>query len=225
MKELDLKPKVVLAVGAHPDDNEYCFGGTIAKWISEGVEVHYLVVSDGSKGAWHEGATQEETAAARRVEQDEAADTLGVKSVTILNEIDGEITANPGLKRHITEHIRKVKPDTVLTIDPSFMYSEKDSYINHPDHRAVGEAVMDSVFPFARDRLTFPEQLEAGLEPHNTANLVFFNLKEPTHLSDISNFTGQKKAALLKHKSQFKPGQIDHLVEDAETMVLIKLPS
>ena len=45
-------PRVVLAIGAHPDDVEFGCGGTLAKWSAAGAVVHHLVCTDGSKGTW-----------------------------------------------------------------------------------------------------------------------------------------------------------------------------
>jgi len=47
-----MKKKVVLAVGAHPDDIDFGAGGTIARWAAEGAYVYYLIYTDGSKVFW-----------------------------------------------------------------------------------------------------------------------------------------------------------------------------
>ena len=78
-----------------------------------------------------------------------------------------------------------------------------DSFINHNDHRTTGLATVDAVYPTARDRMNFPEQLEDGLEPHRVRELYLFGANDPTFDVDISTVVETKIAALLAHESQF----------------------
>ena len=59
----------LLAVFAHPDDGEFGFAGTVAKWASEGTEVHYVCITDGSAGSNTPGVTREELRPIRKREQ------------------------------------------------------------------------------------------------------------------------------------------------------------
>ena len=70
-------PKIVLAIGAHPDDVEFGCGGTLAKWSAEGAVVHHLVCTDGSKGTWNPDADTAALVQSRQVEQRNAASALG----------------------------------------------------------------------------------------------------------------------------------------------------
>lgn len=72
-----------LVLFAHPDDAEYMCGGTVAAWIREGTEVHYVCVTDGSAGSNEIGATREQLRPIREREQRAAAQVLGVTSVTL----------------------------------------------------------------------------------------------------------------------------------------------
>ena len=65
------------------------------------------------------------------------------------------------------------KPDVVVCQDPTTRWSAQ-GYINHPDHRAAGDAALDSVYPSARDALVFPELLCEGFEPHKVKEVYRF---------------------------------------------------
>lgn len=197
----DLKPRKVLVVAAHADDNEFCFGGSIAKWIDEGAEVHYLVVTDGRRGSEKSTDSNAELIATRQDEQQKAAKFLGVSSVTNLFYEDGRMELSWDLRRDITRVIREIKPDTVLCMDPQFLYSSKFNYVNHNDHRVVGQATFDSVYPLARDENSFDELQE--VEPHKTKNLLMYNLEKQEFFIDISKYLDKKIEALLAHESQF----------------------
>ena len=67
------------------------------------------------------------------------------------------------LRERITRAIRELRPEVVMTHDPTVLFVNNE-WVNHPDHRAVGQATVDAVFPTARDPLNFREHIEAGLE-------------------------------------------------------------
>ena len=74
----------VLVVAPHPDDAEIGAGGTIAKWITEGRDVYYVLTTNGDKGTNDPDLTSEDLAAIREQEQTRAAEVLGIKEVTFL---------------------------------------------------------------------------------------------------------------------------------------------
>jgi LmbE family N-acetylglucosaminyl deacetylase len=198
-----LIPKVVLMVGAHADDIDFGASGSVAKWAKDGAEVHYLVITDGSKGSSDPNVSGEQLVAIREQEQRDAAATLGAREVHFLHYEDAMLEVTLGLKRDIVRVIRQVRPDTVVVMDPTFVYSAEMGFINHPDHRAAGQATLDAVFPLARDRLTFPDLLEKEqLEPHKVAHLLLINMREQNYFVDISDVFETKVAGLLKHVSQ-----------------------
>lgn len=202
----DLKPKIVLAVGAHPDDLDVTCSGTIAKWAAEGAECHFLVVTNGNKGSDDINITSAELIKIRHGEQRKAAKIIGVKEVTFFDYEDGELEVTQQLKKDISRHIRKVCPDVVISMDPTFVY-RLGGFINHTDHRAAGQATMDAVYPLARDRLTYPDLLEEGYEPHKVPHLLLTTFGDGNYFVDISDTMNKKLAALAAHASQF--GDID----------------
>lgn len=195
-------PKVVLGVAAHPDDLDFGAAGTVAKWASLGAEAYYLILTDGSKGSANRHLSSSDLIKMRRKEQANAAKVLGVKKVFFCDYEDGHLRCDMSVKRDIARIIRKVKPDVVITMDPTMVYSLKQNFINHPDHRAAGQATLDAVFPLARDHLTFPELLAEGLEPHNTPTLLLINFDQSNFFVDITDSLEKKMKALAAHTSQ-----------------------
>lgn len=195
------RPQRVLVVMAHPDDAEFICAGTVARWASEGSEIVYVLVTSGDKGSNDPTITSEQLVAIREAEQLEAARILGVKHVEFLRYRDAEVVPDLGLRRDLVRVIRRFKPDAVISQDPTSRYFGQQ-YIQHPDHIAVGEATLAAVFPSARDRLTFPELLEEGLEPHIVPYVYLTGSQNPDVFVDITAWFDRKIAALRAHRSQ-----------------------
>ena len=156
----------VLVVSAHPDDPEFGFGATVAKFARDGAEVFYCVVTDGSQGGEDPHVPDEELTATRYQEQRCAAAKLGVADITFLGFRDGYVEADVELRKAITADIRRRKPDLVLTHAPVRMLVTQGIGGFHPDHLAVGEATLRAVYPDARNPRAYRELLAEGLEPH-----------------------------------------------------------
>ena len=191
-----------MVVAAHPDDPEFGAGGTVAAWSDAGVEVTYVIVTDGSKGSDDRSHTPESLVALREQEQRAAAEVLGVARLRFLGLPDGELRPNLALRHRVTAEIRRWRPDVLVTHDPATFYF--DRYINHPDHRAVGEATLAAVFPTARDFLNAPQLLEEGLEPHKVREVYLTISREPDHFVDIGATIERKLEALRQHASQIQ---------------------
>ncbi len=195
--------RIVLAVGAHPDDIDIGSSGSVAKWIKEGGEAYYLVLTDGSKGSEDRHISHQDLTKLRHAEQQKAADILGVKKVFFLDFVDGELENNHKLRKEIVRIIRQVKPTIVICFDPTFVYDDNRQFINHPDHRVAGQATLDAVFPFARNVRTYPDLLEQGLEPHVVEEVLLVNFSKINFYVDISETIDLKMKAINCHTSQF----------------------
>lgn len=205
-------PSPVLIVVAHPDDAEFGFAGTIATWAPQGVETYYLVCTRGDKGSSDPTMTSDRLAPIREAEQRAAAQSLGVKDVDFLDWRDGELEPSLRLKEQIVRYIRLRRPRAVFTTDPTTLI-HRNEFINHSDHRAVGLATVDAVYPLARDHLHFPDQLKEGLEPHKVAELYLTVSEQPNYWVDISDTLDKKMAALRCHTSQFPDfGMVEEFV-------------
>lgn len=201
-ENFDPEGKVVAAIFAHPDDADFICAGTIAKFAEAGASCYYVILTNGSKGTNDPKKSREWVIKTRKREQEAAAKVLGVKEVIFLSHEDCELEANVETKGEVVRILRRLKPDVVLTFDPSRFYSIKDNYISHTDHRAVGEIVTDAVFPLSHSHLMYPQHLEEGLAPHKTAELWFSNFDKASFFVDITKTFDQKIAALACHKSQ-----------------------
>ncbi|MBI1987036.1 MAG: PIG-L family deacetylase [Nitrospinae bacterium] len=191
--------KKLLVIMAHPDDAELGCGGTLAKWIrQEGKEVYYIVCTDGSKGTKDRGINPHSLAEIREKEQEKAAQVLGVKGITFLRHLDGELKADGALCYELATLIRYHRPDRIVTHDPW------RHYLIHPDHRAAGLATTDAVVA-ARDHLFLPALLAIGLEPHSPREIYYTFPDIPDVISDITELMEVKLEAVAQHKSQMGP--------------------
>jgi LmbE family N-acetylglucosaminyl deacetylase len=206
-----LAPKIVLGIAAHPDDLDFGAAGTMAHFAEQGADVHYLILTDGSSGSEDKDMTTERLTKIREEEQNAAVKEIGGKSVTFLGYPDGQLEITMALKRDVVKVIRTIRPDVVVTMDPSVLYSASRGFINHPDHRAAGQTALDCVFPLARDHMSFPELYAEGLAPHKTKTILLTNFNEANYFVDISKSFPKKIAALKAHASQI--GDIDSIAD------------
>ncbi len=145
----------VLAIAAHPDDLDFGAAGTIAAWTGAGIDVVYCIVTDGDAGGFDETFPRAEMAPLRRAEQIAAAKCVGVHDVRFLGYPDGWVEVGIGLRRDLARVIRQVRPDRVVCPSAERNYARVGA--SHPDHRAVGSAALDAVYPDARNPFAFPE--------------------------------------------------------------------
>lgn len=191
-----------LVIAAHPDDGDFGAAGYTSQLAARGRAVDFLVCTNGAKGTEDREMTRERLIALRREEQREACRRMGARDVYFLDNEDGELVYTRAFLEQIVRYIRRLKPETVLTHDPTDIII-LDSFINHPDHRATGTAVLDAVYPTARDHLNFPEHLLEGLEPHKVREVLLWNSNHPNFDVDITPDVDRKIQALLAHSTQF----------------------
>ena len=189
----------IVAVAAHPDDVEGWCAGTLARAIDAGATVRVLLVTSGDKGSADPAADPAAVAARREQEALEAARRLGFSEVAFLRHPDGEVEDTRALRAELVAWIRRWRPTVLFTHDPE---RPVPPYLAHRDHRIVGRVALDAVYPFARDPLTFPEQLRDGLQPHAVGEVWLFASAVATAYVDIAAGFERKIAARLAHESQ-----------------------
>lgn len=151
--------KTLLCVLAHPDDETFGMGGTLALYACQGVEVHLICATRGEAGevdpAYQE--TIKSTACLRTQELRCAAQVLGISHLHFLNYRDSGMTGSPAnehpnalaaqpvekVAKEVAHLIRQIKPDILLTFDPIGGY-------RHPDHIAMHRATVRA-FALAAD--------------------------------------------------------------------------
>ena len=185
-----------LVIVAHPDDAEFGAAGTMAMLTAAGKDVVIVQVTSGDKGSGDPEASPQLVAATREAEEREAARRLGVREVVFLRETDNEVVPDVKFRERLVRQIRTFRPDVVITHDAFRPYAL------HPDHRAVGLATTDAVYPAARDPLNYPQHLRDGMETHKTAELWYFGADAPDRHIDITDAFDAKISALMAHESQ-----------------------
>jgi LmbE family N-acetylglucosaminyl deacetylase len=192
-----------LVIAAHPDDPEYGCAGTVARWASEGRMVTYLLLTSGDKGSKDPRTRPGWLATLREREQTEAARALGVHEVLFLRRPDGLLENTMDLRREIAGIIRRIRPTTVLTIDPWMHYQ------THPDHRAAGAVALDAVYS-AKEVNLFPEQLVEGIEAWRVREVYLFWTGSPDVWVDIGGSIALRIKAFLRHASQVGKDRARH---------------
>ena len=87
-------------------------------------------------------------------------------------------------------------------------------YLNHPDHRAAGQATLDAIYPSARDRMTFPELLAEGLEPHKVREVYVGGTDGANIWIDVTDYFDVKVAALKAHASQIGDWDVAPMIRE-----------
>ena len=203
-------PQRAMSIHAHPDDQEFSVGGTLAKWAQAGCEIISVVITSGDSGSndvTKDGSYNKELADLREREQLAANAVLGVKESVFLRYPDGELEPTIALRRDLTRIIREYKPDTVTTGNPEGWFYG-DEYLNHPDHRAAAQAACEAVFPSAGTRLIFTDLLAAGYEPHEVKRLYIHGTEKSNTWVDITATMDVKIRALQQHVSQVDPNEV-----------------
>ena len=190
-------PVYALLIAPHPDDIDFGIAGTVARWTQEGKQVVYVICTSGDKGTNDPNMKPETLVKIREKEQRAAAKVVGVKEVVFLHYPDQGIEDTAEFRKEIVRLIRLYRPEIVASTDP---YRH---YIWHRDHRITGQVVMDAVYPYARDRLAYPDLYEQGYLPHKVKEVLCWGSPDPNYTCDISDVFELKIAALGCHKSQF----------------------
>lgn len=203
----------VLCVFAHPDDVDFGAAGTIARWVDEGLDVAYLLVTRGDAGGFDD-TPREDMPALREAEQRAAAAAVGVKQIKFLDGYaDGTVTPTLSLRREITAEIRRHRPDRVLTNSPLRRW-DRIAGPSHPDHLAVGEATTCAVYPDSRNPFAFPDLAAAGLEPWHVREMWFIGGPDPDHGVDITETFDRKMAALQAHITQTSHMDLERVMRE-----------
>jgi LmbE family N-acetylglucosaminyl deacetylase len=197
----DSEVRRILIIVAHPDDIDFGAAGTVATWTDAGVEVSYCIVTEGDAGGYDESVDRAEMARLRRAEQTAAAKHVGVDDIRFLGYPDGRVEATLELRKDLTRVIRQLRPQRVMCPTPERNYVRIGP--SHPDHRAVGAAALDAVYPDARNPFAFPDLLAGeGLGAWTVREVWLMGGPSPNRYVDVTDTFGRKIAALRAHVSQ-----------------------
>jgi LmbE family N-acetylglucosaminyl deacetylase len=190
-----------LIVAAHPDDFEFGCAGTAARWVDEGAEVTLCIATDGSTGTQDRSLMGEPLAAIRREEAEKAAAVIGVQGFEWMGLHDGYVEYSLDLRRDLARMFRKHRPHRFVVMDPTPTID--DRFINHPDHRAIGQASLDVTLTAGTTPGHFPELLDEGFEPwRGLRETWIMGPGDKPVAVDISATIDRKIEALMCHTSQ-----------------------
>jgi LmbE family N-acetylglucosaminyl deacetylase len=193
-----------LVVVAHPDDVDFGAAGTVASWIDEGIDVTYLLCTNGDAGGFDPAVPRADIAGIRQEEQRAAAKEVGVTDVRFLGYPDGQLMPSFELRRDISRVIRQVRPQRLLMQSPEINWERIGA--SHPDHRAAGEATLNAVYPDARNPFTHVSLLrDEGLEAWTVHDLWVMAAGQSGGANrwvDVTGTFDRKVAALRRHVSQ-----------------------
>ncbi len=200
-----------MVIGAHPDDDDFGAAGTSALWVKQGKKVVWVVMTDGTEGSEVPSFNALELMAIRESEQRAACEVLGVQAVEFLRFPDGHLQNSEVARQAVVRLIRKYRPRIVITHDPSQQIFAPDpdekpedtAYINHPDHRATGNIVIDAIFPASGNPRSYRELLAEELLPYRVHELYFFMSEGANTFIDISEVIELKARGLKCHTTQF----------------------
>jgi len=191
-----------LVISAHPDDIEFGCAGTTCKWVDEGWDVRYVIVTSGQKGVQDARQDSVEFGVLREAEARRAAEICGVTDVTFLRYMDSEVVYGPALLKDLARQFRRHRPHRMIVMDPQQIPT--DMFVNHPDHRFVGTAALDMTLTGGTTAAIFPELvLEEGLEPWRglEETWIMGPAGGPTGV-DVTDTVERKLDSLQAHVSQ-----------------------
>ena len=170
-----------MAVLAHPDDETFGCGGTLARYAAEGVQVSLICATLGDAGEITDPslAQRENLAQVREQELRAACHALGIQDLFILGYRDSGMADSPDNQHpqalcqasrdqvagQVVEIVRRLQPHVMVTFDPNGGYG-------HPDHIAIHQATRDA-FTASEDPDRYTEQLAGGLQPHRPSKLYY----------------------------------------------------
>lgn len=202
-----------MVIGAHPDDPDFGAAATSALWAKQGKKVVWVVMTDGTEGSEVPSLGDTELMLTREQEQRLACEVYGVQSLEFLRFPDGHLTNNETARKAIVRLLRQYRPRVVFTHDPSQHIYAPDpnekpndtAYLNHPDHRATGNIVLDAIFPYTGNPRSYRELLAEGLQPYRVHELYLFFTGPANTYVDVTETIDLKGKGLLCHATQFTP--------------------
>jgi LmbE family N-acetylglucosaminyl deacetylase len=198
-------------VFAHPDDETFAVGGTVAHYTANGVTCDLYCATDGDAGrsSGIPVSSRAELAALRRDELRAAAQTLGIDHIVLGGHPDGALAQvdTNALVGEIVDFLRRTQPQVMLTFGP------EGAPTGHRDHRAISRAATAAFF-LAGLPTEYPDQL-TELAPHRPSRLYYVGWEPPppdaelklhsvpaTASIDIVSRHPQKLAAFMAHTTQ-----------------------
>ena len=215
--------KKLLVVFAHPDDETFACGGTIAKYANYGVEVALICATRGEAGEINDSSISKNTPLGEIREQElkHASKVLGIKTIHFLGYRDSGMNGSPDnhhplalcqadqkeVSKRVGKIIRDFIPDVIITFDPNGGYG-------HPDHVAIHQATLTAHKSHEIGKLyyvAFPVSIAKQIQAlhddeQNLPTIDIETVAVPdeliTNRIDIKPYEKSKRTAALCHRSQ-----------------------
>jgi LmbE family N-acetylglucosaminyl deacetylase len=197
-------PERILIFEPHPDDVAFQIGGSVAKWVSQGREVFVCTVTNGSSSTFNPAVTREQITETLMAEHVRALSRLGVDADHYIQWDYDDCCVDPGathtdLRPRMMELIRRIRPVTVVTLDPTHNMMDEN-----PDHRATALCAFESA-ALAATHTLYPGQLSQDVQPHFVSRVLFYMSEFPTVFVNIEGAPlDAKLAAGLEYASQLE---------------------
>ncbi len=201
--------KKILVIAAHPDDEVLGMGGSIAKFVAEGKEVHLLIVTDGSTSQYAGNADLQKIIDDKKKETENVAEILGISSVSYgeLPDMKLDITPHIEINKVIERVIGKFKPDTVFT----HFWGDVNK-----DHQCVYESTLVAIRPIfnqvVKEVYCYSTPSATEWTP-NKADTMFM----PNIFVEIEDYKEKKYAAMEAYVTELRdyphPRSVRHLIE------------
>lgn len=200
---------------AHPDDETFGPGGTVARYAREGVEITLVTATRGEEGMTGDPPVTEKVllGEVREAELARAATILGIREIVFLGFRDKQLEHLPPerILEKAVEQVRRVRPQVLIGFGP-------EGVSRHPDHVVMSRVAFEA-FDAAGDPARFPGQIGNGLPPYAPYKLYQFEIareildrwevplagvpeRELTTFIDTSGFVETKVRAFSAHKTQ-----------------------
>ena len=211
-----MKMRLLLLL-AHPDDETFGPGGTIARYADEGADVYLATATRGEVGMLGDPPVTDlaHLGEVRAAELRCAAGILGIRKVSFLGFLDGQLASTPRerIVEKAVEQIRWTRPHVLIGFGP-------EGVSRHPDHMVMCSVALEA-FDAAADPARFPHQLENGIVPWAPWKLYQFEIAQEifdgwgvplagipaaklTTTVDTSAYVDRKIEAFYSHRTQAK---------------------
>ena len=194
--------KSILLIFAHPDDESFGLGGTIAKYTHQGIPVDLICATRGEKGTRFKVPAHIETGVARESELRTAGFVLGIRNIYFLDYIDGELDKldTAQIAGKIIEIMKKVQPEVVITFGP-------DGITGHPDHITIGRAATRAFnqlkgTPFIPRKLYYAAIPASEWPDASDSGVTTMPDEMVTTTIDTTGYLTKKIEAISAHRSQ-----------------------
>lgn len=195
-----MKKKIVLAMGAHPDDMELEAGGTLAKWASKGNDIYYLILTSGE---YSNMSGQIYKTEALQNEAREAAKKLKIKKIIFLDYITTQLPNNGKVVSEVDHIIEEISPDILISLHP---------FDSHQDHRSAAEIM----FAISRQG-RIKNVLSCSPLPYRPNVFAF----RPQFFVDISSTLNSKLEAIRCYKSQYDKYGGEKLIDRVRSLAQV----